>query len=96
MAGDQYADLLTQSRLQDLERRMLGVEKHVYYPKLTEAEIKSQAAQAQATEHLPIKSDVRAVVELAAFVRKIADGKYYCNSLGVQVEARAILKGLSE
>jgi DNA repair exonuclease SbcCD ATPase subunit len=62
----------------ELEARMTQLERLVLYPndvKQDAAAIKSQAAQHQATEHLyaPLRSDTRAVIDLAAFARRLID-----------------------
>lgn len=66
---------------------------------LNETALKSQAAQQQATEHLyaPLRSDTKPLLEMAAFVRKIADYGLYpfgVNQRWIEIvtEAREILK----
>jgi len=67
-----------ESRIADLVARVAQLEKLVQYPNsmlTTSANLRSEAAQQQATEHLyaPLRSDTRAVVDLAAFARRLID-----------------------
>lgn len=69
--------------------------------------VKEQAAAQQATQHLyaPLRSDVRALTELSAFVRKVANlgtrwQKDHAFDTGnelyaLQQEAESILRGLT-
>jgi len=65
----------------DVKERLTQLERLVQYPNNgftrthTPEELKSQAAQQQATEHLyaPLRSDTRAVIDLAAFARRLID-----------------------
>jgi len=61
----------------ELEARMAQLERLVQYPYLQKQDVllKAQAAQHQATEHLyaPLRSDTRAVIDLAAFARRLID-----------------------
>ena len=67
-----------QKRIDALETRMAQLERLVQYPNahaMPHTEIKAQAAQQQATEQLyaPLRSDTRAVIDLAAFARRLID-----------------------
>jgi len=66
------------NRVKSLEARVTQLERLVQYPNAHATpytEIKAQAAQQQATEHLyaPLRSDTRAVIDLAAFARRLID-----------------------
>ena len=58
-------------------RRVYELERLVQYPNsaMNNAQLKAQAARQQATEHLyaPLRSDTRAVIDLAAFARRLID-----------------------
>lgn len=56
--------------LMQLASRVAQLEKHVQYPN---TKLKEQAAQLQATEHLyaPLRNDTKAVLDLAAFARRL-------------------------
>lgn len=83
------------ARITRLEEQMRAITARSDEP----AEVKSCAAQTQATQHLyaPLRSDVRAVLDLAAFARRLLEA----NDLGCHVtetvrrEARKAL-GLPE
>ena len=65
-----------ETRLDHLMQRVSQLERLVQYPNAVKTEdLKAQAAQQQATEHLyaPLRSDTRAVIDLAAFARRLID-----------------------
>lgn len=84
-AADPQGVMLNSYRnyLKELESRIEQLEAHVLYPKGQLAtstqqrhiDMHEQAARAQATEHLyaPLRSDTRAVIDLAAFARRLID-----------------------
>jgi hypothetical protein len=96
----QKVDTLFEGRLNTLADRVGGLEHHLnVQPFIKEMTLKSQAAATQATEHLyaPLRSDTKPLLEMAAFVRKIADYgsfPFSVNQLGADIvtEAREILK----
>lgn len=57
----------------------------------TNAALKSQAAQQQATEHLyaPLRSDTRAVVDLAAFARRLLNPQDLGHAVTLEVRNAA-------
>jgi hypothetical protein len=61
----------------DVKKRLTQLERLVQYPNTvkSEVELKSQAAQVEATRNLyaPLRSDTRAVIDLAAFARRLID-----------------------
>jgi hypothetical protein len=72
---------------EDLQKRVVNVEQqvanqaklmHAHAELPTVAGIKSQAAAAQATEHLyaPLRSDTKPLLEMAAFVRKVSATRF--------------------
>jgi hypothetical protein len=66
----EYSDKI---RIADLEVRVQQLEKLVHYPAATK--MKEQAAQAEATQNLyaPLRNDTKAVLDLAAFARRLLD-----------------------
>jgi uncharacterized coiled-coil protein SlyX len=97
---------------QDLLKRIVNLEQQVANQALimqgltsvgenVVTHLKSQAAQQQATEHLyaPLRSDTKPLLEMAAFVRRIAelDSELYSSSAesivySIASEAQEILK----
>ena len=74
----QTVEMRAMEHIQALTLRLVHLERLVQYPNahaMPHTEIKSQAAQQQATEHLyaPLRSDTRAVIDLAAFARRLID-----------------------
>ena len=70
-----------QKRIDALETRMAQLERLVQYPNahaMPHTEIKAQAAEMQAridplNLYAPLRSDTRAVIDLAAFARRLID-----------------------
>lgn len=90
-----------------LINRVVNLEQQVANQALAEkgrqdANLKSQAAATQATEHLyaPLRSDTKPLLEMSAFVRKVAwvdfrvlgDGELVREFIDTIIEAREILK----
>lgn len=62
-----------QQCVEELGQRVTQLEKLVHYPVATK--MKEQAAQAEATQNLyaPLRNDTKAVLDLAAFARRLLD-----------------------
>lgn len=60
----------TAQEVADLYTRIHNLEKHLHYPNTVKSETEKKAP-----EHLyaPLRSDTRAVVDLAAFARRLVD-----------------------
>lgn len=75
-----------QTRYQEQQKRIVNLEQqvanqalamkqtHTVHTPIGAVEVKSQAAAAQATEHLyaPLRSDTKPLLEMSAFVRKVS------------------------
>jgi hypothetical protein len=98
-SGDPYRVTWLEQRIGILEGRIAGLEGQRDKQAFDEHAVKSQAAQQQATKGLyaPLRSDTKPLLEMAAFVRKIADYGLFpfgVNQRWVEIvtEAREILK----
>lgn len=63
----------TASQVSDLYARVAQLEKLIHYPNTYQSEMAKK--QVEVTEHLyaPLRSDTRAVIDLAAFARRLID-----------------------
>jgi hypothetical protein len=97
--NEQLADL--KQRVYDSEERIRQLEKRIHYPhneKLSEANLKSAAAQAQATKDVPLhgvlmRTDVETILTMTAFCKRLLDTHdlAYAVTLEVRNEARRAL-----
>lgn len=83
-------------RIAALEERIRQLEKHIQYPH-NETAMKEAAARAQATEAVPMRSDVETIRTMTAFIKRLIDREdfAYAVTLEVRNEARRAL-GLKE
>jgi hypothetical protein len=88
-------------RLGNAETRIAEQEQRDRKVAFDEHEVKSQAAATQATEHLyaPLRSDTKPLLEMSAFVRKVANARIDVPTIDawhllrdVILEAQEILK----